>query len=73
MIPVYNDWQSLNLLIKKINEEIGKRGISGDILIIDDNSSENISFKLNVIKNINQINVLRLKSVHCYLKLSKVK
>ena len=60
LIPVYNDWQSLNLLIKKINEEIGKRGISGDILIIDDNSSENISFKLNVIKNINQINVLRL-------------
>jgi hypothetical protein len=34
LIPVYNDWKSLNLLIKKIYFELNKRNLNSEILII---------------------------------------
>ena len=50
ILPTFNDWKSLNLLLKKINEEIGEKTKYSDILIIDDNSSEKITVENNLIK-----------------------
>ena len=52
LIPVYNDWKSLNLLIKKINFELNKENLNSEILIINDNSSLRIIFlKKKIIEN----------------------
>ena len=52
LIPVYNDWKSLNLLIKKINFELNKKNLDSEILIINDNSSLRNNFlKKKIIEN----------------------
>ena len=58
LIPVYNDWKSLNKLLEKINGLISKN--STRVLIIDDFSS--VRMKLNIIKlkKLKKIEVLRL-------------
>ena len=47
LIPVYNDWESLNLLLTKIDKSLKKRI---RILIINDASTETISLKKNKLK-----------------------
>ncbi len=39
LIPVYNDWKSLNLLLKKIDLELKKKNYNSEILIINDAST----------------------------------
>ena len=47
VIPVYNDWKSLNKLISKLNFVFkNNRKIKNEILIINDNSSEKIKISL---------------------------
>ena len=36
--PVYNDWESLDLLMADLDEELERNGISAEILIVDDGS-----------------------------------
>ena len=60
-MPVFNDWKSLNLLLKKINEEIGEKTKYSDILIIDDNSSEKITVENNLIKKFKSFKIISLK------------
>ena len=59
VIPVFNDWKSLNKLIQKLNIFLkGKNKMQNEILIINDNSSEkmNLNFKkINVISKIKKI------------------
>ena len=40
LIPVYNDWKSLNFLLKKINYQLSKKKRYCNVLIVDDCSSE---------------------------------
>ncbi len=61
LIPVYNDWKSLNLLIKKINFELNKENLNSEILIINDNSSLKNNFLKKILSRIKKITFLNLK------------
>ncbi len=61
LIPVYNDWKSLNLLLQKINDEISKASKKADILVIDDCSTLEIDLRKEKLKNIQDITVISLK------------
>ena len=51
VIPVFNDWRSLNKLLMKINFLFKNTNkISTEILILDDNSSEKISIDFKKVK-----------------------
>ena len=60
VIPVYNDWDNLNKLLKKINIIAKKNSFKFSILVINDfsNISPKINFKKN--KNLNKISILNL-------------
>lgn len=55
LIPVYNDWKSLNLLLKKIDLELKKKNYFSEILIINDAST--------IIKRINIKNLFNIKNI----------
>ena len=59
IIPVYNDWKSLNKLLFKINRSLDKKGLFR-ILIIDDFSTIKMSIKKDKLNKIKNIEVLRL-------------
>ena len=47
LIPVFNDWKSVNKLITKLNASLRiNKKIKNEILIINDNSSEKINLNL---------------------------
>ena len=60
LIPVYNDWKSLNKLLFMINKSINKKKFI-QILIIDDNSSKKINLNIKKLKNIKKIELIKLK------------
>ena len=39
LIPVFNDWESLALLLPQLDEALAARGIEADVLVIDDGST----------------------------------
>ena len=57
LIPVYNDWKSLNKLLRKINNSCNNKT---SILIVDDFSSLPISINKNKLNKISKIEVLKL-------------
>lgn len=61
LIPVYNDWKSLNKLLRKIDNNL--KGMKGNfrVLIINDKSSEKPFFNLRNIKIIRKVSILNLK------------
>ena len=70
LLPLYNDWKSCNILIKKINEQLRKKKRFGNILILDDELTVENGFltpKMSVKRNkviekyIDQIDKLYLK------------
>ena len=61
LLPLYNDWRSCNILIKKINEQLRKKKRFGNILILDDASTQKINVTRSGLKNIRKIKVLKLK------------
>ena len=62
LIPVFNDWKSVNKLIIKLNTtlKINKK-IKNEILIINDNSSEKINLNLKKLRSISKIKIISLK------------
>lgn len=61
LLPLYNDWESLTLLLTKINEEIKSKNKIADILVINDCSTV-LTPTFFSLSNINKINILNLKS-----------
>ena len=62
LIPVFNDWKSLNKLILKLDIFLqNKKKIRNEILIINDNSSKKISLNFRKLKTINKIKIITLK------------
>jgi polyisoprenyl-phosphate glycosyltransferase len=62
LIPVFNDWRSVNKLIIKLNASLGiNKKIKNEILIINDNSSEKINLNLKRLKSISKIKIISLK------------
>lgn len=61
LIPVFNDWNSLSILLKKINSEIFSSENIFDILIVNDgsNTKPNINFKL--FNKFSSIKIINLK------------
>jgi len=58
LIPIYNDWESLNILLSKIFSLNKNSGYKFNILIIDDNSSEKNNKDLSSILA-NEVEILR--------------
>lgn len=59
LIPVYNDWKSLNLLLSQINDQINYIG-SVQILIVNDASTQKPIFNKKKFNKIKEIKVLNL-------------
>jgi hypothetical protein len=59
LIPVYNDWKSLNLLLSQINDQINYIG-SIQILIVNDASTQKPTFNKKKLNKIKKIKVLNL-------------
>ena len=61
LIPVFNDWNSLNILLKRIDQEISSFEDIFDIVVLNDGSTIKHSIKNKNFKKINLIKILNLK------------
>ena len=61
ILPLYNDWKSTEFLLKKINNFFQKNNIYIQILIVNDNSSEESSLQKKKFSKIKKIEILNLK------------
>ena len=61
LVPIYNDRESLKLLIKNINQEIKELNSEISLVIINDGSSQQIIDEYPDIENINFIEILNMK------------
>lgn len=62
ILPTYNDWKSLSILLIQIEKYLKNTKNIYKILIIDDNSSETNKYRLNKNKFFKEIKILRLKN-----------
>lgn len=61
IIPIFNDWRSLNKLLKKINKNINSIQGSFTIIIINDCSTLKTKLTFSNLNNINKIKIINLK------------
>ena len=61
LLPVYNDWRSLQLLLRKIDIHLRQSKFFIEIFIINDCSTEKNFVRFNNLKNINKIKIINLK------------
>lgn len=64
VMPVFDDWESLSLLLPKLDQAMGKSSINPEVLIVDDGSSvsfQEANFRLQNLKYINSVSVLELR------------
>ena len=61
LIPLYNDWTSLNKLLKTIDKKINNKENSVNILIVNDCSTEKSKRSKHQFSNIKSIKVVNLK------------
>ena len=61
LIPIYNDRESLKLLIENINNEVKDLNHEVSILVINDASSQQIIDNYPNIENIQSIEILNMK------------
>ena len=61
LVPIYNDRESLKLLIKNINQEIKDLNSEISLVIINDASSQQIIDEYPDIENFNSIEILNMK------------
>jgi glycosyltransferase involved in cell wall biosynthesis len=63
LMPVYNDWQALSLLLPRLDQELAENGLNAQVFLVDDGStllpSENL-FSLGY-ESIQSIDVLALR------------
>jgi hypothetical protein len=62
VIPVYNDWESVNLLLPMVDDVLNSAGVAADILLADDGSHLPQPANWNCPwKNVRTLRILRLK------------
>ena len=61
ILPTYNDWKSLSILLDQIEKNLSNTKNIYKVLIIDDNSSEKNSYKLNKNKFFREMEIISLK------------
>ena len=61
VIPVFNDWRSLNKLLSKLNKHLkSNKKINNEVLIVNDNSSQNLKLNFKLYKSFKKIKILSL-------------
>ena len=61
LIPVYNDWQSVFELLKKINSEVSTLGGVFSVIIVNDASIENKPELTSDLNNLKSIQIINMK------------
>ena len=61
LIPVFNDWDSLNILLEQIDQKISSFGDIFDVVVLNDCSTIKHSIKNKNFIKINLIKILNLK------------
>ena len=61
ILPTYNDWKSLSILLGQIEKILKNTNNIYKVLIVDDNSSEKNDFKLNKGKFFKEIKIIKKK------------
>lgn len=65
LIPVFNDWEALAILLMQLDKALHDWAIKADILVVDDASTKKMSsigsFIPSTPQNINQIDILELR------------
>ena len=61
ILPTYNDWKSLSVLLAQIEKNLKNIKNIYKVLIIDDNSSEKNSYKLNKNKFFKEVKIISLR------------
>ena len=60
LTPVYNDWENLNKLLKKINDEAERNNYEFEVWVVNDFSKINADINFKKTKNIISLNILNL-------------
>ena len=63
LFPLYNDWDSLNKLLEKINNKLDEINSTCRIIVVDDNSTISPIISINELRNIKELKVLKLKKI----------
>jgi len=61
ILPTYNDWKSLSVLLDQIEKNLKNTKNIYKVLIIDDNSSEKNNYKLNKNKFFKEVKIISLR------------
>ena len=61
LTPLYNDWDSLRILLRNLNNELKKKEIQSEVIVVNDCSTKNEKLKKNKLKFIKKITILNLK------------
>ncbi len=61
LIPLYNDWRSLNFLLGKINAEISKKKRSAEVIILNDASEIKKNLSKKNLSSLKKIDIVNLK------------
>ena len=61
LIPIYNDWQSLNKLLSDIDKHLEESKHDISLIVINDASSEKNSDKIPTLKKISSIKIINMK------------
>ena len=67
LIPIYNDRESLKLLIENINNEINNLNHDISLVVINDASSQQIIDTYLNTENISSIEIINMKENSCLL------
>ena len=62
LIPVYNDWPSVSMLLPLLAEELGRANVVADVLLVDDRSTQQpAAGQLVKPEGVKSLSVLRLR------------
>ena len=60
LTPVYNDWENLNKLLEKINDEAERNNFEFEVFVVNDSSTISADINFRKTKNIISLNILNL-------------
>lgn len=61
VMPVYDDWATVVTLLQRLDDEFERRGIKGDVLLVDDGSTEAAPSHISRLRAIRSLTVLELR------------
>ncbi len=64
LIPVYNDWQTVELVLRDLNEVATRSGERFDVTLVNDGSSEARRWDAALAKTLSQVDSLEVANLH---------